>query len=602
MAKKIVPGKTDVLTLVPEIANWFAADLNPGVDLSQVGPGSDMRVVWRCPTCGQPKETAVNTRVKKKNGVYSVAPCRQCSYAAMRTAPTIAATPKLLRFWDFEKNKDYDANLTSVTLKDKVWWRCKNCGYEWQATPHSRMYSTADSCPCCDAGVAVKSGLNDVLTRFPEIAQTFNQELNPGIDLSRLAPASTEKVTWTCNNCGNEWNGTIRDRFRRTNGQYVLIGCPQCDNKSKRAQSYAEEFPELADMFDEKKNGRTLASVRSKERTSVKFWWNCNQCGRPFEAFLVAVINGRETSSKGCPYCAGRRLTGGDSFAELHPELMDEWDPENDIDPYKVFPNTDKTVKWICRDNPDHRWEATVAVRHNGFGLCPYCNKIHIISGYNSFADIYPELAQRWSKKNELPPEKVFYDGRVWTQWDCPDCGGTFGAYTDDMVAGNVTCPYCNDRLPLAGYNTLADTHPEIIELWSKKNARPPSSYLPNTNVFVYLTCPDCGNDYGAGIQSIVTGEADCPYCNDRLVAPGFNSFFVRHPDLMREWVYVNNYVLADPDQVSERSSISVWWQCPNDSKHHYTTSIANRVMFKTRHREPCPFCRGLRRKKRHYV
>ena len=107
---------------------------------------------------------------------------------------------------------------------------------------------------------------------------------------------------------------------------------------------------------------------------------------------------------------------------------------------------------------------------------------------------------------------------------------------------------------------------------------------------------------YRARISDVVLGENSCPYCNDRMVLPGFNSFAAKHPNLLEEWDFVSNYLLADPDQISDTSAISLWWNCPHDSDHVYLMSPKQRLMFQKRHREPCPYCKGLRRKKRHFV
>ena len=64
----------------------------------------------------------------------------------------------------------------------------------------------------------------------------------------------------------------------------------------------------------------------------------------------------------------------------------------------------------------------------------------------------------------------------------------------------------------------------------------------------------------------MVSGEADCPYCHDRKPLPGFNTFKVRHPDLMKEWMWLNNYVLADPDNILDSFSTPLWWDCPKGS------------------------------------
>ena len=42
---------------------------------------------------------------------------------------------------------------------------------------------------------------------------------------------------------------------------------------------------------------------------------------------------------------AKKLVRRGESFAELHPDLMDEYSPENEIDPFAVFPGSTKIVK-----------------------------------------------------------------------------------------------------------------------------------------------------------------------------------------------------------------------------------------------------------------
>lgn len=63
------------------------------------------------------------------------------------------------------------------------------------------------------------------------------------------------------------------------------------------------------------------------------------------------------------------------------------------------------------------------------------------------------------------------------------------------------------------------------------------------------------------------------------------------------------NYVLADPNQVSENSNTTVWWTCQKNPEHgNYPMAVSTRVLFKLRKRIACPMCRGRRRRKRHFV
>ncbi|MBR2707314.1 MAG: zinc-ribbon domain-containing protein [Mogibacterium sp.] len=96
--------------------------------------------------------------------------------------------------------------------------------------------------------------------------------------------------------------------------------------------------------------------------------------------------------------------------------------------------------------------------------------------------------------------------------------------------------------------------------------------------------------------------EIACPYCGDRSVLPGYNSFASKHKDLLQEWDYVNNYALVDPDQIGDSDRTQVWMICRDDPTHKYETSVADRLMFQERGRNPCPYCKGRMRKRKHFV
>jgi DNA-directed RNA polymerase subunit RPC12/RpoP len=211
----------------------------------------------------------------------------------------------------------------------------------------------------------------------------------------------------------------------------------------------------------------------------------------------------------------------------------------------------------------------------------------------------YPDIASWWSDENDISADDVFPDSAKYVKWVCPTCHGTYGASIKDMVSGEADCPYCNDRKVLPGFNSLKVKYPEIASLWSDENDISTDDVLSSSPRYVQWICPTCHGAYSASIKDMVSGEADCPYCTGRQVLPGFNSFKIKHPDLMDEWLYLNNSLLADPDQISENYNKKVWWECSQG--HHYPMSPAKRIMFQKRHREPCPFCKGRRLKLRHY-
>ena len=46
---------------------------------------------------------------------------------------------------------------------------------------------------------------------------------------------------------------------------------------------------------------------------------------------------------------------------------------------------------------------------------------------------------------------------------------GEYSAYVKEIVNGKE-CPFCSEKYPLPGFNTLAVKHPDIAAMWSEKN------------------------------------------------------------------------------------------------------------------------------------
>ncbi|WP_442950782.1 zinc-ribbon domain-containing protein [Oribacterium sp. WCC10] len=70
--------------------------------------------------------------------------------------------------------------------------------------------------------------------------------------------------------------------------------------------------------------------------------------------------------------------------------------------------------------------------------------------------------------------------------------------------------------------------------------------------------CPVCGGDYNATIVDKKNGYS-CPYCNDRKLLKGFNSFGERHSELLSELYETGNIVLGrSPFEMLSNSTIKL--------------------------------------------
>lgn len=126
--------------------------------------------------------------------------------------------------------------------------------------------------------------------------------------------------------------------------------------------------------------------------------------------------------------------------------------------------------------------------------------------------------------------------------------------------------------------------------------------FLATSSYVALWNCPTCHGKYQARIRDREAEDDSFPYCSDRKVLKGYNSFQVRHPDLMKTWEYVNNYILADPNIIGDNCNNKVWWFCEKNPKHKYIMSPRKRLYYQKRCIESCTYCKGYRRKKHHFM
>ena len=89
-------------------------------------------------------------------------------------------------------------------------------------------------------------------------------------------------------------------------------------------------------------------------------------------AIITMSVNGRVTRTKHCPYCAGRRIGQGNSFADKCPEAAAEWDYEKNEGktPDKFAPTSNRKYWFKCKLG--HSYKTSLASKSGGSG-CPNC-------------------------------------------------------------------------------------------------------------------------------------------------------------------------------------------------------------------------------------
>ena len=356
--------------------------------------------------------------------------------------------------------------------------------------------------------------------------------------------------------------------------------------------------PEIAAEWHPIRNGflrPTYISYGSK----VEAWWFCS-LGHAYPA----KINNRVCNKTGCPYCNGKKvLPGFNDLSTICPEIAAEWHPSlnGDLSPSEVTRSSSKQVMWLCPLG--HAYPARIHSRTSHNTGCPYCSGNKVLPGFNDLSTICPEIAAEWhpSLNGDLSPSEVTRSSSKQVMWLCP-LGHAYPARINSRTSRDSGCPYCSGKKVLPGFNDLSTICPEIAAEWhpSLNGDLTPSNVTRGCKDIVMWLCP-LGHAYPATINNRVSNNSGCPYCNGNKTALE-DSFAHLYPELLPEWNYVCNYAICNPIEIKPESKKSVFWICTKDYTHTFPMSIEDRVTYYNRHKEACPFCKGLRRKKNHFI
>jgi len=91
---------------------------------------------------------------------------------------------------------------------EKVWWKCKDCGHNWQVQINGRTPPKSSGCPKCAIDksgetfhknyIKKKGSLIDV---NPKLAEEWHPTKNP-FSIQDITSCSPKNVWWLCKKCG----------------------------------------------------------------------------------------------------------------------------------------------------------------------------------------------------------------------------------------------------------------------------------------------------------------------------------------------------------------------------------------------------------------
>lgn len=422
---------------------------------------------------------------------------------------------------------------------------------------------------------------------------TKNGELTP----QNVSASSNKKIWWIVNyhdnNTGKdfqfEWTASPNNRKRGHTCPYL---CSPPKMICRGFNDLQTLYPNIAQMWHPIKNG-SLKPFEVFPRSGKKVWWylpyDDPETGKHFDFEWEASVQSM-TNTPNCPYLSNNKVWKGfNDVATRFPELLQEWDSENEVSPEELVPGSTIRIKWICKKYPEHKWKTTLLSRTRLKSGCPYCAGQKVKSGYNDIATTDPELIKEWDPENKIKPTEISSGSTKKIKWICSkNVLHKYEATPNDRASGKG-CPYCAGRRILQGDNDLQTLYPAVAAEWDyEKNGNLKPTMVSAHNMRkVWWICPK-GHSYDMEIANKVKESIGCPICSNRRLLEGYNDLATVYPELAEEWDPAN---LLPANKVIAGSAMEAKWICKNNPNHKWTVKVASRAHFKT----GCPFCNASR-------
>lgn len=141
--KGMVRKVGSLLETMPKLAAEWHPNKNGTLTPADITSGRFKPVWWQCKKCGYEWKASPNNR---KKGVG----CPCCSGRVPKPGVNDLVTlyPQLLLEWNYERNKGIIPSEYLPGSGKKVWWKCKQCGYEWETEIRVRALKN-HGCPLC---------------------------------------------------------------------------------------------------------------------------------------------------------------------------------------------------------------------------------------------------------------------------------------------------------------------------------------------------------------------------------------------------------------------------------------------------------------------
>lgn len=580
----------------PELCSLWDEKLNNGKTAFEVLVW-DESVVFKCEKCHCPR-TSSRTVYGGSRTCYE---CHIKSFDRSEIIQHLIDTGISLE-WDTSKNGELNSeNLLLSRDNDDAWWKCCDCGYEWQQCAHHSLgiRSSGRSCPKC----------NSLLAKFEEIAKEWNFEKNGTLLPSQVPFWSTMSAHWSCINCQDEWEQSIRDRTK-----IGTIGCDKCNN-------FQSSLPErklaycLSLAFGESvKQHQSISLVTD---TPLK---NGNKYKKytPDVVITNGVNNPVVVQFDGWYFHKNKiesdvrisnmieasgflliRVREGEVDSVCKNEISIETNSfYTDNNVVEVTKKIIEIIKGRCELEAHIQESVSLFLNKDFSGFVIPIDQMYPMLKKNNLCVTHPEIAAEWDfdRNGNLKPQQLTEKSSYIAHWICRDCrrdftkGVNIRVKNEEVASKDIICKCnrCLDRrtseTDMGDFNLLEES---FMKEWNfdLNNILPNEIKIHNYNTKIHWTCIVCGQGFMMSVYRRINGlgctckgvSINVAGVSIKNISPK-NILAVKYPHLSNEWDSNKNNSIMPNDLTFLDGRISSW-RCL-ECGFEWNEKIINRTIY----------------------
>ncbi|MFU2181793.1 zinc-ribbon domain-containing protein [Streptococcus pluranimalium] len=337
-------------------------------------------------------------------------------------------------------------------------------------------------------------------------------------------------INWHCDKCDNNFILSIERLLKKIKRDRSY--CEKCKatfsdvvNNPNKEAPLSFLTPEL---LSEWSDVNKITNHQADQLSDIDIKWSCSKC---MGTYICKVY---ERDKRSCPYCNGyKKLKDYNTLNITHTYLKRFWNSSNSHELSDYWYRDNEPIMWKCpccnidfQCSPSEIISRTI-IENQNFQTCPnHCDWLKDVLK-NDFLAEYPLLLKEWSKRNKIPIHLAathIETQKYW--WTCSNCHEDYQCSIPIRKETKDCCPYCNNEIPLKGFNTLFDVYPELAAMWRSENATNINSIIPNNTEKRKFSwhCNTCQHDFEKNLNIVLSRYLNgnepnltniCPNCTE---------------------------------------------------------------------------------------